>query len=77
MGVAGSQQHRALAALRCTLQRQKQHGADALGRALGTIIAVRRAEQPGGVGFAFGNDALRRVKFVCAADLGDIQRLKA
>ena len=25
----------------------------------------------------FSDDALRRVKFVCAADLGDIQRLKA
>ena len=77
MGVAGSQQHRALAVLRCALQRQKQHGADALGRALGAVIAVRRTKQPGGVGFAFGNNALRRVKLVCAADLGDIQRLKA
>ena len=77
VGVAGSQQHRALAVLRCALQRQKQHGADALGRALGAVIAVRRTKQPGGVGFAFGNDALRRVKLVCTADLGDIQRLKA
>ena len=77
VGVAGSQQHRALAALRCALQRQKQHGTDALGRALGAVIAVRRAEQPGGVGLALGNDALRRVKLVCAADLGDVQRLKA
>ena len=76
VGVAGSQQHRALAVLRCALQCQKQHGADALGRALGAVIAVRRAKQPGGVGFAFGNDALRRVKLVRTADLGDIQRLK-
>ena len=77
VGVAGSQQHRALAALRCALQRQKQHGADALGRALGAVIAVRRTKQPGGVGFAFGNNALRRVKLVRTADLGDIQRFKA
>ena len=77
VGVAGSQQHRAPAVLRCALQRQKQHGADALGRALGAVIAVRRAKQPGGVGFTLGNNALRRVKLVCAADLGDIQRFKA
>ena len=77
VGVAGSQQHRALAVLRCGLQSQKQHGADALGRALGAVIAVRRAKQPGGVGFAFGNDALRRIKLICTAYLGDIQWFKA
>ena len=30
VGIAGGQQHRAPAVLRCALQRQKQHGADAL-----------------------------------------------
>ena len=77
VGVAGGQQHRALTVLRCALQRQKQHGTDALRRPLGAVIAVRRAEQPGGVGFTLGNNALRRVKLVRTADLGDIQRLKA
>ena len=77
VGVAGSQQHRAPAVLRCALQRQKQHGTDALRRPLGAVIAVRRAKQPGGVGFTLGNNALRRVKLVRTADFGDIQRLKA
>ena len=77
VGIAGGQQHRALTVLRCALQRQKQHGTDALRRALSAVIAVRRAKQPGGVGFTLGNNALRCVKLVRTADLGDIQRLKA
>ena len=77
VGVAGRQQHRTPAGLRRCLHGQKQHGPDALRRPFGAVIGVRRAEQTGGVGFALGNDAFRRVQLICTLDLRDVPRLKA
>ena len=75
--VACRQQYRTFSGPGRGLQCQTQHGPDALGRALGAVIGVLCAEQPGSVCFALGNDALRLVQLVGTPDLGQVQRLKA
>ena len=77
MRVAGRQQYRTFSSPGCGLQCQTQHGPDALAAALGAVIGMLRAEQPGSVCFALGNDALRLVQLVGTPDLGQVQRLKA
>ena len=77
VGVAGRQQDRAFARLRGGLQGQKQHGPDALGRTLGAVIGVGRAEKPGSVGLTLRNDALGFVQLVRTLYFGDIPRFKA
>ena len=77
VGVAGRQQHRTLPRFGSPLQRQRQHGPDALGRALRAVISARRAKEGRGVGLAPGNDALGLVQLIGPLDLGDVPCLTA
>ena len=75
VGVAGRQKHRALPG-GGRLHRQAEHGPDALGRALGAVIGMGRAEEPSRVGLALGDDAIGLVQLIRAPDLGDVQPFK-
>ena len=76
VGVPCRQQHRPLSGLGCRLQCQKEHRTDALRRAFGAVIGVRRAEQFRCVGLALGDDAFRLVQLVRTFYLGDVVGLK-
>ena len=56
---------------------QIEHGADAVGGALGAIQGGGRAEEAGGVFLAFANDAIRLVQAVRTLDLGEVIKLRA
>ena len=77
VSVARCQQDRTLSGCGRSLQCKAQHRTDALGRALCAVIGMHRAEQPGSVGFALGNDAVSPVQFIRTLYFGNVPRLKA
>ena len=77
VSVARCQQERALSGCGRSLQCKAQHRTDALGRALCAVIGMHRAEQPGSVGFALGNDAVSPIQFIRTLYFGNVPRLKA
>ena len=68
VGVAGGQHHPAFA----LLQRETEHGPDALAGAAGGVEGGLCPEQGGGVLLALGDDAARLIEAVGSRDFGDV-----